>query len=206
MGSIDNLRLGGRYLHYKTSHLLTLRYIGPLPPAQTNDPTDASSSSVTIWLGVEYDDVQFGKGHSGVYKGIEVFECRQPLSGAFIKYSPGVLIRGPTFVQAIEERYGSIQLHQDGDITPQSHKRSGTAGDERDTVQLGNSGIVVEAPGMKGVQKRIGRLRRLREIGLDNDHVGSLSSEGEEDKVMTLRERLKGEQSLFGSCAGEETC
>jgi hypothetical protein len=203
MESIDNLRLGGRYLHYNTSHPLTLRYIGPLPPAQTNDPTDASSSSVTIWLGVEYDEAQYGKGHSGVYKGIEVFECRQPLSGAFIKYSPGVLIRGPSFVQAIEERYGSISTHRDGaHVQSQAPTEAGAAGAESETVQLGNSGIVVEAPGMKGVQKRIGRLERLREIGLDNDHVGSLSTDGEEAKVMVLRERLKGEQSLLGSCAG----
>ena len=62
-GPRAQLEVGRRYINAKNRQPLTLLYIGPLPPntgAETSGP-----SATTIWLGVEYDDPTYGKGHSG---------------------------------------------------------------------------------------------------------------------------------------------
>jgi hypothetical protein len=169
---ISPYEIGKRYLHAKTLLPLTLRYIGPLPPSD-----DQSSSQ--IWYGIEYDDASKGKGHTGVYEGIQVFQSKQEGAGAFVKAGKrkggdgdGVFVRGKTFTEAIEERYGSISplalntsAASQGD--PSSTNSVGS------TVVLGSSrnAIVVEAPGINAVQQRIGRLEKLRDIGLESNWV-----------------------------------
>lgn len=164
--------VGERYINARSRQPLTLRYIGPLPG------TDAT------WLGVEYDDPALGK-HSGEYKGERYFNTTEPGAGAFIKYHPGSkpLDLGSELVAALQERYGAL----DGE--------GGAEGRQgQDTVLLGDSGIVVEAPGMKDVARRIGRLERLREIGFDGEWVRTLG--GSEPERRMLKERLKGELPL----------
>jgi hypothetical protein len=123
--------------------------------------------SDATWLGVEYDDPALGK-HSGVYQGGQVFNCREG-GGSFIKSVKGALAPGKTFAEAIEGRYG--------------------VGEEVSKVILGSSkdGIIVEAPGMDGVQRRLGRLERLREVGLDGEWVCGMGD------AHGLKSRLVGE-------------
>lgn len=163
--------VGGRYLHARSRQPLTLRYIGPLAG------TDSS------WLGVEYDDAGRGK-HSGEYRGSHIFRVTQAGSGAFIKYPPGSrpIEPGSELVAVLQERYGVLE-GQEG-----TGKRQGA-----DAVVLGDSGIVVEAPGMEGVARRIGRLERLREIGFESEWVSRLG--GSERERSLLKDRLKGELS-----------
>ena len=173
--------IGHRYLNGKTRHSLTLRYIGPLPPS--SGPTALATSS-QIWYGVEYDDPSNGKGHS-----VGVFSTRRNGAGAFLKAGKeGVLIKGKTFVEAVEERYGSIIPHAECStpVTP------------KDKLILGssNAGILVEAPNIGAVQTRLGRLERLRHIGLEGEWVNELGGDDETRKV--LRERLRGELQCEG--------
>jgi hypothetical protein len=187
---ISPYEIGKRYLHAKTLLPLTLRYIGPLPPS--DDP-----SSSQIWYGIEYDDASKGKGHTGVYEGIQVFHSRQEGAGAFVKAGKrkrggddGVLVPGKTFTEAIEERYGSISplalntsAASQGD--PSSTNSMGS------TVVLGSSrnAIVVEAPGINAVQQRIGRLEKLRDIGLEGNWVCGV---GGDALRPILADRLRG--------------
>jgi hypothetical protein len=169
-----------RYLHGKTRHPLTVRHVGLLPGA----------SDGQTWIGVEYDDPTHGKGHSGVYKNIQVFQTLQPGAGAFIKYTGKTtpLVAGTSLVDVLEERYGPL-----GDETApaQPHTQLQPAlTDESVILGSSNAAIVVEAPNMDGVRRRIGRLERLREIGFDGEWVGSLG--GTEAKRLLFKERLKG--------------
>lgn len=160
-----------RYLNAKSHAPLTLRYVGPLPD------TDAT------WFGVEYDDAKLGK-HSGDYKGSSFFRTTQPGAGAFIKFPPGSspLVAGTSLVDALQERYGAL------DASAEEPRRPAP---DTEAVTLGSSnGIVVEAPGMAEVRKRISRLERLREIGFDGEWVGQLG--GSERERGLFRERLKG--------------
>lgn len=197
--TLQEYHVGGRYLHAKSLAPVTLRYVGPLPstatlhPAESSGLASASSSSANamtedtedIWLGVEYDDPSRGK-HSGTYGDTKVFSTRQDGAGAFVRYRPGVLLRGKSFVQAVEERYGMIN--------PEVHppQRSTADTTRSDKVTLGSSGgvIVVEAPGLDAVQRKVGRLERLREMGLEGEWICSVG--GEEMTRRLLRERLKG--------------
>jgi hypothetical protein len=183
------LEVGNRYLNAKNRQPLTLLYIGPLPPSSSIDPSASSGSSIVQWLGVEYDDPTLGKGHCGVYEGIQVFQTRQHGAGAFIRLRTGLeLIEGKEFVQAFRERYG---LDQDQN---QDHD-----GDEDEASQqsviLGSSGsaIVVEAPGMKAVQERLRHLERLKQIGLEDELVCGVG--GTEEQRAEMRARLKGMSS-----------
>ncbi|ORX37230.1 hypothetical protein BD324DRAFT_434316 [Kockovaella imperatae] len=187
--AIHDYAIGHRYLHSKTRYPLTLRYIGPLPPpvgpAEVHFSTGSSGSTDTLWLGVEYDDPAHGKGHSGTYKGIQVFKCRSDGSGAFIKLSSGVLIRGQTLVQAFEERYGGIAID--------SHEAESYETPER-SIKLGTSGITVEAPGMQHVKRKFGQLEKLKEVGLEGEWTDTLG--GTEQQRRTMKERLKGVRLL----------
>jgi len=183
------LEVGKRYLNAKNRQPLTLLYIGPLPPSSSKDPSASSGSSIVQWLGVEYDDTSYGKGHSGVYEGIQVFQTRQDGAGAFIRLRTGLeLMEGKEFVQAFRDRYG---LDQD-----QNRDQDGDEGEpSQQSVILGSSGsaIVVEAPGMDGVKKRLRQLERLKQIGLEDESVCGVG--GTEDQREEMRARLKGMSS-----------
>ena len=177
MGSFTtDLVLGRRYINTKTRLPLTLLYIGPLPPgnAETSGPSASS-----IWLGVEYDDPTQGKGHSGTYNNTQIFNTRQEGAGAFIKYKTGnELQEGKTFVEAINQRYA--------------------LGGGMQSVILGSSNaVVVEAPGMEGVSKRLRTLERLRQIGLEDELICGVG--GSEEERTTLGSRLKGSLLLLKS-------
>jgi hypothetical protein len=168
----SKLAVGRRYINTKNRQPLTLLYIGPLPP--NNDATNGSGpSSTPTWLGVEYDDPSHGKGHSGTYKGIQIFQTKQPGSGAFIRLKTGnELHEGKTFVEAINERY-ALQ------------------GEGMESVVLGSSNaIIVEAPGMEGVSKRLRTLEKLRQIGLEDELICGVG--GTEEERADLAARLKG--------------
>ncbi|TXT10560.1 hypothetical protein VHUM_02065 [Vanrija humicola] len=172
--------INNRYLNGKTQHPLTLKYVGPLPPG---------AASSTTWLGVEYDDPAHGKGHDGVYKGEQVFQTRQTGAGAFIKYAPGVLLSGTTLIEAVQERYGPL-VPSDADADAQSSAPGA------DDVVLGssNAAIVVEAPNLDGVRRRIGQLERRKEIGFEGEWVAGLGGSAEERRV--FKERLAGVRTL----------
>jgi len=165
-----NLEVGKRYINTKNRQPLTLLYIGPLPPNNAGETSGPSASS--IWLGVEYDDPSYGKGHSGTYDNIQIFQTRQEGAGAFIKVKTGnELQEGKTFVQAINERYA--------------------LGGGMESVILGSSNaVVVEAPGMDGVSRRLRTLERLRQIGLEDELICGVG--GCEEERATLESRLKG--------------
>ena len=186
---------GNRYLHGKTSKAVTLRYIGPLPPttlSSTAPPTTSPSAGATIWLGIEYDDASQGK-HSGIFQGNQVFKVKAEGAGAFIKASPGALKKGPTLIEALQERYGS--LLPTGKGAADRNEKPGRNGGIAERVALGASGIMVDAPGLSAVQARIGRLERLREVGLDYEWVSELGGTDEQREAM--RSRLKGERDRF---------
>lgn len=200
--------VGKRYLHGKNRFPVTLRYVGLLPPLRGSEAggSSASSSSSTIatWLGVEYDDASQGK-HSGTFEGISVFRTRQEGAGAFIRLKSGnELVEGLTFVLAVEERYGRISSSSsEPDAGPRDHADTastdetsgGTQGHEQFLLGSSNQAIVVEAPGLAEVQKRIGKLERLREIGLDGAWSSSLGAD--EETKEALRARLKGRSRIF---------
>jgi hypothetical protein len=188
------LFVGQRYLHGKTSKPVTLRYIGVLPTTPTASaprPTSSSSGGSTVWLGIEYDDPSHGK-HSGTYQGEKVFDVTVEGAGAFVKASPGVLKEGATLVEALEERYGSLLPPENG--AQQQSDRTQESKGLSERVVLGTSGIVVDAPGLSAVQARIGRLERLREVGLDYQWVAKLG--GTDEQRGAMRTRLKSELVL----------
>ncbi len=175
--------IGHRYLHTKTLQPLTLRYFGPLPPQPDHDPAtreakDGEVDTVT-WLGVEYDDPAKGRGHSGSYEGVQVFECQQKGAGAFIKSSrsseqpQSVLLPGKTFIESsVEDGKIRNDLKESGDSRDTQVEQNGV-NNVVNKVVLGSSGnaIIVEAPGLQAVQQRIGRLERLRDVGLDSEWI-----------------------------------
>ncbi|KAK4688115.1 tubulin-specific chaperone E, partial [Tremellales sp. Uapishka_1] len=170
MASEAKYEIGRRYLHSKNRQPVTLRYIGTLPPSST--------STSQIWYGIEYDDSNKGK-HSGTFQGHQVFQSKSATAGAFVKASPGVLLLGPTFIEAVEARYGT-----------------GSKGQPDTEVILGssNNSIVVEAPNLDMVQKRLGNLERLREMGLDGEWMRGMG--GDEESRKRMGERLKGLRTL----------
>ncbi|KAK8858747.1 hypothetical protein IAR55_002976 [Kwoniella newhampshirensis] len=196
-------KLNHRYLHAKSRHPLTLRYIGPLPPVSTTPPPGCQ-----IWLGVEYDDPAHGKGHSGTYKDIQVFTTREEASGAFVRFAAGgnpPLAEGMTLVESIEERYGRIIPDTSSEAgvissskpTPAStdegrKEEPSTAPRGKEGVILGSSSgaIVVEAPNIGGVKDRCGKLEKLRNMGFEDEAIRCLG--GDEEVRQVLRKRLKG--------------
>lgn len=179
-GSTFPYAVGHRYIHAKSKAPLTLRYIGSLPP-RSDDPQ--------VWLGIEYDDPSHGK-HSGTFKDVSVFHTRQPGAGAFVKYTPRSrpLIEGDTVVSAIEDRYGALIDRPD---LAEDSPRQGQEEEEAVVLGSSNAAIVVEAPNMDSVRRRIRSLERLREVGLEGQSITSLG--GDDERRSVLRERLKGE-------------
>lgn len=184
-GQASDYAVGERYLHGKTGRPVTLRYIGSLPPSTaTSSARPERDAGEATWLGIEYDDPAHGR-HSGTYKDERVFPCRSEGAGAFVKATKGVLLPGRSFIDALEERYGAL--------LPGSTIRDTRPGEDKaqsESVKLGTSGIVVDAPGMQAVRARVGRLEKLREIGLENEWVSDLGADKQKRAVMA--DRLKG--------------
>ncbi len=178
--------IGAQYLHAKTRAPITLKYIGPLPPASTeSNPMEAPQQ---IWYGVEYDDPAKGKGHSGSYDGFQVFQTRQDGAGSFIKAGRGQIFElGKTFVEAVINRYGPLHPAAESSSSIQS----------AESIILGSSGsaIVVDAPKFDDVKRRVGRLEKLREMGLEGEWIRCIG--GNDETRELLRERLKGRNGSF---------
>ncbi|ORY30550.1 hypothetical protein BCR39DRAFT_528683 [Naematelia encephala] len=204
--SVGDLQTGKRYLHGKNHQPLTLCYIGHLPPTASEGAS--SSNQTQIWYGVEYDDPSRGR-HSGTFEGIQVFKTRRKGAGAFLKASEGILRPGPSFVQALQDRYGPVLLPSPGNRKPgvsdttateviegDGKFGSGSGKRENQQVVLGSSrgNILVEAPGMEDVQRRVSQLERLKEIGLEGVWISGLGAEKE--VTVLLREKLKGVRVL----------
>lgn len=169
--------MGDRLLHVKSRQPITLRYIGPLP-----------SSKTEVWYGVEYDDPSKGKGHSGSYEGLQIFQTRQTGAGAFVKFgrSPAFEL-GKTFLQALEERYGPLVPHN----SEASSSPSSSSTTESLVLGSSKSNIVVEVPNIREVQQRLGRLEKLREMGLEGEWVNGLGADSDTRQI--IRDRLKGQ-------------
>lgn len=200
------VEVGRRYLHGKTRSPLTVRYIGPLPPTLTKGPGSNAErigetshdgpSRLDNWIGVEYDDPSKGK-HSGTYEGRQVFKVRREGAGAFIRDKPGALIPGKTFVEALEERYGAIAGYVGDnpasiDTRPGETKEDGVALKPSSQLVLGSSGgaILVEAPNLDRVKRKMSQLESLKQIGFEDEHIIELG--GNEDTKSILRVRVKG--------------
>lgn len=178
----SELRTGYRYLQAKNGQPLRLRYIGPLPPS--------SAEASQIWYGVEYDDPSRGKGHPGTFEGTAVFHTQQEGAGAFIKAGPKPIFeQGKTFLQAVADRYGALN--------PEVGAISSSSVDESILLGSSNSSIKVEAPNIQDVQKRVGRLEKLREMGLEGEWVNGVG--GDEEMRRKVRERLGSEYSVLVS-------
>ncbi|RXK40003.1 hypothetical protein M231_02643 [Tremella mesenterica] len=180
--------IGHRYLHSKSHQPLTLRYIGPLP------------STDSLWLGVEYDDISFGK-HDGVYQGVKMFKVLQEGAGAFIKFNVGSmpLRQGRTFVEVLEERYGSICHVQDYEATgnnvfstPQNVHRVEGADQEKD------EGVEVEQTG--STEQTGEYIWERGEISGRNEEGrgGEVSERGYECRSQRIEES-EGERMFLGS-------
>jgi hypothetical protein len=182
---------GLRYIHTESGLPLTVRYIGPLPPSpsssSSSNPASGNSSSPT-WIGVEWDDPARGK-HSGTYKGEEVFRCRVPGAGSFLKWKQsvsgeGVLKEGKEFLGAVWDRYIDSQLP--------------TTNAEAASVVLGssNGNIKVEMPNIDKVARRLRRGVEdleggldVKEIGLEGQWIRGVEPEGN-GPWMSLRGKL----------------
>ncbi|WRT67964.1 uncharacterized protein IL334_004938 [Kwoniella shivajii] len=196
--------VGQRYLHCKTLHPLTLRYIGPLPPSPPSSFSSSASFSDhagndTIWLGVEYDSPSHGKGHNGTYKDIKVFDTRENGSGSFVKLVGEPLKEGRGLIESIQERYGRIIIPSNQNETPNTQNQHTNSSVyvqnvEKESIILGSTKIIVETPNLSNVQERIGRLEKLRNIGFEEEFIGSLGGDDNDDGTLrkVLKERMKG--------------
>lgn len=192
-----------RYIHTESGLPLTVRYIGPLQLSLNNDfassnqtnPASSNNSSPT-WIGVEWDDPSRGR-HSGTYRGEEVFRCRVPGAGSFLKWKTptsegGVLKEGKEFLRAVWERYIDSALPTPTTTSPD---------DQAQSVVLGSSNghITVEMPNIDKVARRLRRAVEgelvIKEIGLEVQWVRGLEYEGD-GPWMALRGKL-GRTSCF---------
>lgn len=186
---------GFRYIHTESGLPITVRYIGPLPPSTENNLASNNSSmhpssttTGTTWIGVEWDDPARGK-HSGTYKGEEVFRCRVPGAGSFLKWKQpvsgeGVLKEGKEFLSAVWDRYIDSQLP--------------TTNAEAASVVLGssNGNIKVEMPNIDKVARRLRRGVEdveggldVKEIGLEGQWIRGIDTTGD-GPWMSLRGKL----------------
>ncbi|KAI9634676.1 uncharacterized protein MKK02DRAFT_16196 [Dioszegia hungarica] len=142
-------------------------------------------STTTYLYGIEYDDAARGK-HEGVYEGKQLFEPRQKGkgAGAFL-LSPKDLRRGSTFAEALSERYG-VDIPGSPRVVKPAEGEKAVVGEKG--ITLGSTGIVVQAPGIEEVQKRLGKLGRLQSIGLEGYNVCKLG--GNDETKAFLRENL----------------
>ncbi|PWN42338.1 RNI-like protein [Ceraceosorus guamensis] len=147
-----SLALGTRLVHRSTSQRCTLRYVGTIPP------------TLGQWWGVEWDDPLRGK-HSGTYvdpasgEAKQYFTCRLEGAGTFVRPDepgkPPKFARGVSFLKALRAKYAP-------DLRP-------TQIQEQDKVQYTRKNLAdieIETPNMDGVIRRVGRLDKLREVGL----------------------------------------
>ncbi|OCF37172.1 hypothetical protein I316_01079 [Kwoniella heveanensis BCC8398] len=225
--STSRYTVGHRYLHAKTRYPLTVRYIGPLPPPSGSTPScsatalssevpaaesapsnpPSSSPSEQIWLGVEYDDPAYGKGHDGLYKDVRVFHASQQGSAAFIKLAGEPLLKGNTLMESIEERYGSILVRSDApqaglsdatvnfeagtehQTTNTSSSNTGRAGE---SIVLGssNANIIVQAPNISSVKQRVGRLEKIRNMGFEEEWIACLGGDDQPGLKQELKRRM----------------
>jgi Leucine-rich repeat (LRR) protein len=123
------------------------------------------------WLGVEWDDPVRGK-HDGSKDGIRYFSCRSPTSGSFIRPSAAISY-GCTFVFALVNKYVE-QLPQ-----VQSSPEGGTPPIETVILGSSNNAIVVEAPDLNKVRRKLAKLENLRHVSLDDAGVSSAGPPGE---------------------------
>jgi dynactin complex subunit len=170
----DDWEVGKRYLNARDQPL-TLKHVGSL----------AHRSGT--WYGIEYDDPSLGR-HSGVYEGTRLFYTRRNGSGSFIK---GGLKRGVSLIEAIEDKYGPLDPGSEELEDSQTQPREPEGYIEKIVLGSSNNAITVEAPNIDQVQKRVGKLEKLREIGLEKRWINGLG--GSESKRALLRNRLKGE-------------
>ena len=74
-----------------------------------------------------------------------------------------------------------------------------------ESVILGSShAVVVEAPGMDGVSKRLSNLEKLRQIGLEEELICGVG--GSEEERADLRSRLKGPSALLEYETADDRC
>jgi hypothetical protein len=175
-----------RYIHTESGLPLTVKYIGSLSPA-SKQVSEASSSSPTTWIGVEWDDPTRGR-HSGTFQDLQVFRTRIPGSASFLKFKPakrarttdegagsqkGMLDEGKGFFQAVYERYIDSQLETDAHHgnTPTNQTQPSPAVGK---VVLGSSNgqITVEMPNL---DKVVRKLRKGVEDTLSDDRHSSLN-------------------------------
>lgn len=149
-------------------------------------------STTTYLYGIEYDDAARGK-HEGVYEGKQLFEPRQKGkgAGAFL-LSPKDLRRGSTFAEALSERYG-VDIPGSPRVVKPAEGEKAVVGEKG--ITLGSTGIVVQAPGIEEVQKRLGKLGRLQSIGLEGYNVCKLG--GNDETKAFLRENLTCESYML---------
>ncbi|KAG8907993.1 hypothetical protein FRB99_001159 [Tulasnella sp. 403] len=132
-------------------HIGTIRYIGPV------------AGYAGRWYGVEWDEPCRGK-HDGSKDGVRYFTCTAPGTPAsFVKETAPTLSLGTTFLDALEKKYLDV-----------------SESDQVETVVLGSSGgaIVVEAPRLSKVRRRLARLEDLKVVSLDG-----VSSPGENSEI-----------------------
>jgi hypothetical protein len=103
-------------------------------------------------------------------------------------------------VQAIEERYGRISTEtgddtnpiEQGGLSPTQGQGQGQGQDGAVILGSSNQAIIVEAPGIAEVQRRISKLEKLRELGLEGQWISRLG--GDTGLSAVLRRRLAGER------------
>ncbi|CEH12136.1 Beta-tubulin folding cofactor E [Ceraceosorus bombacis] len=152
VSSFHSLPLGTRLVHRSTNQRCTVRYVGAIPP------------TLGQWWGVEWDDPLRGK-HSGTYvnpasgEAKQYFTCRLEGAGSFVRPDepgkPPKFARGVSFLKALRAKYAP-------DLRPPQIQ-------EQDKVQYTRKNLAdieIETPNMDGVIRRVGRLDKLREVGL----------------------------------------
>lgn len=156
-----------------------------------------SPSAPGEWLGVEWDDPTRGR-HSGEKDGVQWFICRCAVpprmssrssvdrvsadqattscrvagAGSFVRPTSTKITFPRSFLSVLQERYSFKQGTKEAEsVELQQPQGSSTR------LMLGQSGIAVDAPNLGKVRERLGRVRDLREIGLDREGVGLLSDD-----------------------------
>ncbi|CED82065.1 Beta-tubulin folding cofactor E [Phaffia rhodozyma] len=127
------------------------------------------------WLGVEWDDPSRGK-HDGEKDGVRYFTCRIPAAGSFIRPTSVKIIRPTPFLGTLKTRYRPPPVAMnsvDSDVSPV------------EGVFLGGSNILVEAPNLDKIRRRLMNLVALRTIGVDEEAVAGLGP-GEEDEMRSM--------------------
>ncbi|WWC62773.1 uncharacterized protein I303_105370 [Kwoniella dejecticola CBS 10117] len=162
-----------------------------------------------LWLGVEYDNPSHGKGHNGVYKGVQVFKTLEEGSASFLKCphpsdtsgsssssgsTSGPLRGGNSLIDSIEERYGRIIAPKTPTQIYPSSDTEVRKGDESVVLGSSENAIIVEAPNLSSVRERVGRLEKIRNMGFEEEYISSLGADEDEGREVrrVLRHRMRG--------------